>query len=161
MEPCLKDLAAREAADLGYSSRVPDFTVGRVGYEYVRFLGNTDARWLDLDRIVKFNRHELVVYEDESSKPEVGQGLNKAAEVTLILQNSAQKMSHRSSPPVARKTPLALLEYHPCSFDSDNHGILMAQQNKGMPLKKLKADGFQLDLKHETPVTGSHSRKYC
>ncbi|KAK0578868.1 hypothetical protein LWI29_017512 [Acer saccharum] len=305
MEPCLKDLAAREAADLGYSSRVPDFTVGRVGYGYVRFLGNTDVRWLDLDRIVKFNRHELVVYEDESSKPEVGQGLNKAAEVTLILrvrflslkegklddivkklkesterqggrfisfdplngewkflvdhfsrfgfneeedddivmddatpvqdpvdmnggvvsdvdeeiymdpvgpelshslpahlgldpvkmqemrmlmfqeeeeiddfngiplqhkpssgkeyirsplQNSAQKMSHRSSPPIARKTPLALLEYHPHSFDSDNHGILMAQQNKGMPLKKLKADGFQLDLKHETPVTGSHSR---
>ncbi|KAL5824057.1 hypothetical protein ACOSQ4_021957 [Xanthoceras sorbifolium] len=306
MEPCLKDLAAREVADPGYSGRVPDFMVGRIGYGYVRFLGNTDVRWLDLDRIVKFNRHELVVYEDEGSKPVVGQGLNKAAEVTLLLQvrflglkegqlddivkklkestekqgarfisfdpangewkffvdhfskfglseddeedivmddatpiqdpveinggevsdvdeenymdpvgpelshslpahlgldpvkvkemrmlmfqeeeeiddfngiplrhktssgkeyirsplqNSAQKMSHRPSPPVARKTPLALLEYHPRNFDSDNHGmILMAQQNKGMPLKKLKADGFQLDLKHETPVTGSHSR---
>ncbi|KAK2644729.1 hypothetical protein Ddye_019924 [Dipteronia dyeriana] len=86
MEPCLKDLAAWEAADLGYSSRVPDFTVGRFGYGYVRFLGNTDVRRLDIDRIVKFNRHELVVYEDESSKPEAGQGLNKAAEVTLILR---------------------------------------------------------------------------
>lgn len=306
-EPLLNDLAKREVIDPGYSSRVPDFTVGRLGYGYVKFLGNTDVRWLDLDQIVKFGRHEIVVYEDESSKPEVGQGLNKAAEVTLFLQgrylslklkegdsddfvkkmkerterqgarfvsfdpvsgewkflvvhfsrfglsdeeeddimmddatpvqnslemnggevsdvdeetqmdlsgpelshslpahlgldplkmkemrmvmfqeeeeiddfsgtpswqqrslgkeyirpplqNTAQRMSQRSSSPLARKTPVGLLEYHPGNSDSDSPGmILMAQQDKGMPLKKLKSDGFKLDLKHETPVTGSHS----
>ncbi|KAJ0075769.1 hypothetical protein Patl1_34709 [Pistacia atlantica] len=303
MEPCLEDLVRCEVTDPGYSSQVPDFTVGRYGYGYVKFLGNTDVRRLDLEQIVKFHRHELVVYEDENSKPAVGQGLNKAAEVTLMLQvrnlsskdrhlndvvkklkesterqgaqfisfdpmngewtflvnhfsrfglgedeeedivlddatpgqdseeingelydvdeetqmdsmglelshslpahlgldpikvkemrmlmfheeeiddfngmplqqkpslvkeyirsplqNTSQKMSHRSSPPVARKTPLALLEYHPGSFDTDFPGILMAQQNKGLPVKKIKADGFKLDLKHETPVTGSHFR---
>lgn len=305
MEPCLKDLAEREVIDPGYSSRVPDFTIRRSGYGYVKFLGNTDVRWLDLDQIVKFRRHELIVYEDESSKPVVGQGLNKAAEVTLViqgiypglkeeqfddiakklkesterqgahfisfnpatgewkflvdhfsrfglsddeeediimddvtpvqdhsemngvevsdveeefqvdpngpelshslpahlgldpikmkemrmvmfqeeeeiddfnglplhqkqsfskeyirppLQNTSQRMSHRSSPPVVRKTPVGLLEYHPGTSDSDSPGmILMAQQNKGMPLKKVKTDGFKLDIKHETPVTGSHS----
>ncbi|KAK2647208.1 hypothetical protein Ddye_022403 [Dipteronia dyeriana] len=67
----LPDLASREASDLGYSSRVLDFTVGRVSYEYMRFLGTSDARWLDLDRIVKFNRHELVVYEDEKENDDI------------------------------------------------------------------------------------------
>lgn len=303
MKPCLEDLIRSEVTDPGYSSRVPDFTVGRHGYGYVKFLGNTDVRCLDLDQIVKFHRHELVVYEDEDSKPANGQGLNKAAEVTLMLQirnlsskdghlndvvkklkestqrqgaqfisfdsmngewkflvdhfsrfglsedeeediamddatpvqdsaemngevydvdeetqmdsmgpelshslpahlgldpikvkemrmlmfqeeeiddfngmplrqkpslvkeyirsplqYSSQKMSHRSSPPVARKPPLALLEYHPGSFDSASPGtILMTQQNKGLPVKKIKSDGFKLDLRHGTPVTGSHS----
>ncbi|XP_020533452.1 nuclear pore complex protein NUP96 isoform X2 [Jatropha curcas] len=309
MEPSSTDLTARELMDPGYCSRVPDFTVGRLGYGCVKFLGMTDIRWLDLDQIVKFHRHEIIVYEDENTKPAVGQGLNKAAEVTLTLQirssdsnkgklknvveklrestekqgahfisfdpangewkfsvchfsrfglceddeeditmddvvaveqpvemndgeapetneetqvefepsapmlyhslpahlgldpvkmkemrmlmfpveeeeevgnfsapsrqnlssskehirdplhNSTQKMSHRSSIPVARKMPLALLEYNPGSFDSSSHGtILMAQQNKGLPLKTIRGEGFKLDLKHETPIIGSHSR---
>ncbi|XP_062154861.1 nuclear pore complex protein NUP96 [Alnus glutinosa] len=308
MKPCLKELAARELVDPGYCSRVLDFTIGRVGYGSVKYLGETDIRQLDLDDIVKFHRHEVVVYEDENAKPVVGQGLNKAAEVTLVLRvrslgfeegklemigdtlrmsaerqgahfisfdpangewkflvqhfsrfglseddeedividdatvaqnpvgvnggeisdideeehvgpngvllshslpahlgldpvrmremkmlmfpdeeeeaedfkeiltcqkpsfgkeyirplhNSTQRMSHRSSPPVARKTPLALLEYNHGSFDSNSPGaILMAPQNKGMLLKPIKPEGsgFKLDLKQETPVTGSHSR---
>ncbi|OAY52713.1 nuclear pore complex protein NUP96 [Manihot esculenta] len=309
MEPSLTYLAARELMDPGYICRVPDFTVGRLGYGRVKFLGMTDIRWLDLDEIVKFHRHEIVVYEDETAKPPVGQGLNKPSEVTLTLhiklsefhdgqlknfeeklrgsterqgayfisfdpairewkfsvchfsrfglsdddeediimddivaveepaemnggetletnektqveleptgtmlyhslpahlgldpvkmkemrmlmfpveedvevgsfnghslqkpssskeharhplQNSAQKMSHRSSIPVARKTPLALLEYNPGSFDSSSPGtILMTQQNKGLPLKAMRGEGFRLDLNHETPITGSHSR---
>jgi nuclear pore complex protein Nup98-Nup96 len=306
MKPCLKELAARELADPGYCSRVLDFTIGRVGYGSVKYLGETDIRQLDLDDIVKFHRHEVVVYENENAKPVVGQGLNKAAEVTLVLRvrslgfeegklevvgdklrmsaekqgahfisfdpangewkflvhhfsrfglsdddeedivmddvtaaqnpvgvdggeipdideehmgpngvllshslpahlgldpvrmremkmlmfpdeeeeaedfkeiltcqkpsigkeyirplHSAQRMSHRSSPPVARKTPLALLEYNHGSFDSNSPGaILMVPQNKGMSLKPIKPEGsgFKLDLKQETPVTGSHSR---
>ncbi|GAV72381.1 Nucleoporin2 domain-containing protein/Nup96 domain-containing protein [Cephalotus follicularis] len=307
MEPCLKELAAQEFIDPGYCSRVPDFTVGRFGYGFIKFLGKTDVRWLDVDQIVKIHKHEVVVYEDESAKPIVGQGLNKAAEVTLILKmkltdleeeqlhdilkklresterqgarfisfdlengewkfsvqhfsrfglseddeediamddaipvedpldnnsvgetsdideepqivltgpelshslpthlgldpvkmkemrmlmfpvneeeevedfngipsnqkssfgknhkrplhDSIQTMNHRSSPP-ARKTPLALLEYNPVTFDSSSSKtILMAQQNSGMPVKAIKAEGFKLDLKCETPVTGSHSR---
>lgn len=306
MEPCLKELAKRELMDSGFCSRVQDFTVGRFGYGRVKFLGDTDVRWLDLDQIIRFGRHEVVVYGDEGAKPEVGQGLNKAAEVTLVLQirsssfeegrlndiveklrlctkrqgadfisfnpsngewkflvhhfsrfglseddeediamddatvvqhpletnahevsdideatlvepngavlshslpahlgldpikmkemrmvmfpvdeeedhdfsgefkqreqsfnkeyirpplhYSARRMSHKSGSSVARKTPLALLEYNPGSVDSSSSGtILMAQQNKGMPLKTTKVEGFKLDLKHETPITESHS----
>ncbi|CAI0405794.1 unnamed protein product [Linum tenue] len=86
IKPCLADLAAREISDPGYCSRVPDFTVGRFGYGCVKFLGQTDVRLLEVDHIVKFYRHEIVVYGDESVKPAVGQGLNKPAEVTLNLK---------------------------------------------------------------------------
>ena len=305
MEPCLKELAKRELMDSGFCSRVQDFTVGRFGYGCVKFLGNTDVRWLDLDQIIRFGRHEVVVYGDESAKPEVGQGLNKSAEVTLVLKvrssiekgelydiveklrlstkrqgadfisfnpsngewkflvhhfsrfglseddeedivmddatavqhpletntgdvsdideatlvesngavlshslpshlgldpikmkemrmvmfpvdeeedhdfsgefkqreqstgkecirsplhHSAWKMSNKSSSSVARKTPLALLEYNPGSVESNSPGtILMAQQNKGVPLKTAKVEGFKLDLKRKTPITESHS----
>nr|GMD34284.1 nuclear pore complex protein NUP96 [Ipomoea batatas] len=307
--PCLSELAVREFTSPGYCSRVVDFTVGRVGYGCIRFIGETDIRGLDLDHIVKFRRHEVVVYEDESSKPAVGMGLNKPAEVTLLLklrslkqniEDSSRKIlenlqlktkrqgaqfisfdsstgewkflvqhfsrfglsddeeediamddvspegqdpldmngrelsdineetslvdptllshslpahlgldpvkmkemrmlmfpseeenlddysgmpSHRrphfnkessrsplqlqhvshatvqkSSPPLIRKTPLALIEYNVGSFGSGSPGsILMAQQNKGVLLKKTNAEGFKLDAKQQTPVTGSLS----
>ncbi|CAK9169753.1 unnamed protein product [Ilex paraguariensis] len=307
MEPSLSELATREVMYPGYCSRVPDFTVGRNGYGCVKFVDKTDVRCLDLDQIIKFDRHELVVYGDESVKPVVGQGLNKAAEVTLMLQirssvnyrgdqlremvrklrlitekqgahfisfdpsngewkflvhhfsrfglseddeediamddvapevqNTVEmngsnvseideenaivdpillshslpahlgldpvKMNemrmlmfpadeeeaenfngmlsqqrlpyrkessrsplqhisrmtvHRISPPVTRKTPLALLEYNPGNFGSSSPGsILMTQQSRGLPSKMIKVEGFKLDLKQETPVTGSHS----
>lgn len=84
MQPSKVELAAREVVDYGYCSRVPNFVVGRVGYGHIRFLGDTDVRWMELDQIVKFNRHSVSVYEND--KPPVGQGLNKTAEVTIILQ---------------------------------------------------------------------------
>nr|XP_043637136.1 nuclear pore complex protein NUP96 [Erigeron canadensis] len=290
MEPSLSELAIRELMDPGHCSRVQNFTVGRYGYGCVKFSGETDVRWLDLDQIIKFRRHEIVVYEDETAKPVVGKGLNKAAEVTLLLQisssieklmASAEKqgaeflsfdpsrkewkffvqhfsrfglsddeeddvmmddadvnlevrervimndsdgpdldedtpsmdsrlLSHslpshlgldpvrmkemrmimfpdeeeedeesngmfsnhrppfgkepiskpvqRSSPQAIRKTPLALLEYNPASFcSSPNGSILLAQQNKGLPLMIAKVQGFKLEVK-ETPVTRSYSR---
>lgn len=85
LKPCINELVEREIESPDYCSRVPDFTIGRIGYGYIRFLGNTDVRRLDLDHIVKFHRHEVIVYDDESSKPVVGEGLNKAAEVTLVV----------------------------------------------------------------------------
>lgn len=303
MQPSFEELAARERVDPGYCSRVLDFTVGRFGYGAVKYPGETDVRCLELDKIVKFNRHEVIVYEDESAKPFVGRGLNKPAEVTLMLQTrlpcvdqrqiehivkilrhsvegqgahfvsfnpengewkffvnhfsrfglidedeedmmmedtdvgedppelnhdemfdegnqmdrtgtvllhslpahlgldpikmqemrmlmfsdaeeeaedfkespshynpsfgkdysrsplqNAQRISHRSSPPAVRKTPLALLEYKHGSFDSNSPGaILMAQENKALPLKTLK-EGFKLDLSRDTPVTRKDSR---
>ncbi|CAN1340661.1 Nuclear pore complex protein NUP96 [Linum perenne] len=308
-EPCLADLAAREILDPGYCGRVPDFIVGKFGYGCVKFLGITDVRKLELDHIVKFNRHEIVVYGDESNKPEVGQGLNKPAEVTLNLKirpfdsdrerynaivktlmlslerqggrfisfdsrngnwsflvqhfsrfglseddeeditmddfeevhdpskindaeileengtareeiqptgpmlyhslpahlgldpikmremkmlmfpvedeedvedfddlshpnlsrskehmrrtllNSSQRMSHISNTPVVRKPPLALLDYNPAGINSDSPGnILMAQQNKGLPVKPIRGEGFKLNLERQTPVSGGHSR---
>ncbi|XP_071742668.1 nuclear pore complex protein NUP96 [Rutidosis leptorrhynchoides] len=89
MEPSLSELFTRELTDPSHCSRVQNFTVGRYGYGSVRFFGETDVRWLDLDQIIKFNRHEIIVYEDETTKPVVGKGLNKAAEVTLVLQISS------------------------------------------------------------------------
>ncbi|XP_050386592.1 nuclear pore complex protein NUP96 [Argentina anserina] len=86
MQPSLAELAAREGMDPGYCARVLDFTVGRFGYGAVKYPGETDVRCLDLDKIVKFRRHEVIVYEDESGKPLVGEGLNKPAEVTLMIQ---------------------------------------------------------------------------
>ncbi|KAF6169897.1 hypothetical protein GIB67_034289 [Kingdonia uniflora] len=103
MEPSLDDLIARELADPGHCCRVQDFTVGRIGYGRVRFLGETDVRWLNLNQIVKFNRHEIVVYEDENDKPVVGQGLNKTAEVTLILQVSSLAIEEEELDSVVKK----------------------------------------------------------
>ncbi|KAF8080371.1 hypothetical protein N665_0951s0008 [Sinapis alba] len=85
LKPSMNELVQLEIESPGFCSRVPDFTVGRIGYGFIKFLGTTDVRNLDLDHIVKFQRHEVVVYDDESSKPAVGEGLNKAAEVTLIV----------------------------------------------------------------------------
>lgn len=90
-EPCLSELAIRELMSSGYCSKVENFTVGRFGYGFVKFSGETDVRGLDLDQIVKFSRHEVVVYEDENDKPPVGLGLNKPAEVTLLLQIRSSK----------------------------------------------------------------------
>ncbi|KAI5660433.1 hypothetical protein M9H77_29226 [Catharanthus roseus] len=307
-DPCLSELVTQEFINPGYCSRVLDFTVGRYGFGYVKFIGETDVRGLDLDDIVRFRRHEVVVYADEDSKPAVGQGLNKAAEVTLLLntrvprdssenqskrfleklrlkterqgakfmsfnasngewkflvqhfsrfglsdddeedimmddvspevqdpvemdggdisdiddetalleptllshslpahlgldpvkmkemkrlmfsaeeeeiedsndmlpqqrqpfskessrsalQRTSQHAIHRESPPLIRKTPLALIEYNPGSFGSSSPGsILMTKQDKGALLRTTKSVGFRLDVKQQTPATGSHSR---
>ncbi|XP_055825546.1 nuclear pore complex protein NUP96 isoform X3 [Solanum dulcamara] len=90
-DPCLSELAIRELMSSGYCSKVENFTVGRFGYGFVKFSGETDVRGLDLDRIVKFSRHEVIVYEDENDKPPVGMGLNKPAEVTLLLEIRSAK----------------------------------------------------------------------
>ncbi|KAL6875674.1 hypothetical protein ACP4OV_013187 [Aristida adscensionis] len=83
-EPSLEELAAKERAEPGYCSRVRDFVVGRHGFGSIKFLGETDVRGLDLESIVEFNNREVIVYKDDSKKPPVGEGLNKAAEVTLL-----------------------------------------------------------------------------
>ncbi|KAL3375051.1 hypothetical protein AABB24_006516 [Solanum stoloniferum] len=303
-DPCLSELAVRELMSSGYCSKVENFTVGRFGYGFVKFYGETDVRGLDLDRIVKFSRHEVIVYEDENDKPPVGMGLNKPAEVTLLLEIRSSKhydvdssrelveklrlrterqgarfisfdpsngewkffvqhfsrfglndeeededmiidgvspevqdpadmnggdvsdideetflanttdLSHslpahlgldpvkmkemrmlmfpaeeediddyhgvpfdrkpqfskessksplqhkfqRVSPPLTRKTPLALIEYKHGSFGSDSPGsILLTQQNKGVLLKTTKTEGFKLDVRQQTPLSGTYS----
>ncbi|KAJ0231066.1 Nuclear pore complex protein NUP96 [Hirschfeldia incana] len=301
LKPSLNELVQLEIETPGFCTRVPDFTLGRIGYGFIKFLGNTDVRNLDLDHIVKFQKHEVVVYDDESSKPAAGQGLNKPAEVTLIvdiacgeeraehvsdrLKQSAErqgasfisfdadkgfwkflvphfskfglsddeeediamddaapgwenrvglngghmavvadhhqmetsetelshslpahlgldpgkmremrmlmfpnedfgdqtssfpmtslskrnarpsqktpqrKNSHQdTTPPVVRKTPLALLEYHPGNDKSSPGSILMVQENKNLAVRKSKMGGFELDISHETPVTDNYSR---
>ncbi|KAF7029126.1 hypothetical protein CFC21_040949 [Triticum aestivum] len=83
-EPSLEELAAKERAEPGYCSRVRDFVVGRQGYGSIKFMGETDVRGLDLESIVEFNNREVIVYKDDNEKPQVGEGLNKAAVVTLL-----------------------------------------------------------------------------
>ena len=85
MEPSLSELQAMEEAEPGAACRVRDFIVGRKGYGFVRFLGETDVSRLgEITEIVSFERCEIQVYMDEEGKPEVGEGLNKEAEVTLM-----------------------------------------------------------------------------
>ncbi|WJX55187.1 hypothetical protein P8452_40987 [Trifolium repens] len=84
--PRIHKLAAMETAEPGFCSHVKDFVVGRQGYGSIRFLGVTDVRGLDLESIVQFDIHKLIVYPDDSKKPPVGQGLNKPAEVTLNIK---------------------------------------------------------------------------
>ncbi|KQJ89587.2 hypothetical protein BRADI_4g26840v3 [Brachypodium distachyon] len=83
-EPSLAELAAKERAEPGCCGRVKDFVVGRRGYGSIKFLGETDVRGLDVESIVEFNQREVVVYKDDSKKPPVGEGLNRAAVVSLL-----------------------------------------------------------------------------
>ncbi|XP_031119632.1 nuclear pore complex protein NUP98A-like isoform X3 [Ipomoea triloba] len=83
-EPSIQELAAREKEEPGFCHRVKDFVVGRRGFGSIKFTGETDVEGLELDSLVQFNYHEVVVYMDDSKKPEVREGLNKPAEVTLL-----------------------------------------------------------------------------
>ncbi|XP_057541062.1 nuclear pore complex protein NUP98A-like isoform X3 [Amaranthus tricolor] len=83
-EPSIEKITSIESCNPGFCCQVKDFVVGRKGYGWVKFFGETDVRGLNLDSIVQFNDRELIVYDDESEKPAVGQGLNKAAEATLL-----------------------------------------------------------------------------
>ncbi|GAB2302371.1 hypothetical protein Dimus_036385 [Dionaea muscipula] len=75
------------------------------------------------------------------------------------FRSSHSRMNGRLAPPTLRKTPLALLEYHASTFESGAPiSLKMAQQSKGSPLRTIKSEGFKLDTKYDTPVSGSHAR---
>lgn len=94
-EPQVPELAANERAEPGFCRHVKNFVVGRHGYGSIKFLGETDVRHLDLDSHVKFNNREVMVYMDERDKPPVGEGLNKASEVTLLNVKCIDKLGNR------------------------------------------------------------------
>ncbi|KAG1655386.1 Nuclear pore complex protein Nup98-Nup96 [Nymphon striatum] len=73
---------------------VEQFTIGRKGYGSVFFPGTTDITDLNLDELVHIRRKEIIVYPEDSNKPEVGEGLNKKAEVTLDGIWPSDKMTH-------------------------------------------------------------------
>ncbi|KAL8208850.1 hypothetical protein R6Q57_008262 [Mikania cordata] len=83
-QPQISELEAKERAERGYCTRVKDFVVGRHGYGSIKFLGETDVRNIDIETHVQFNNREVIVYMVDSKKPRVGEGLNKAAEITLL-----------------------------------------------------------------------------
>ncbi|KAL9662273.1 hypothetical protein QQ045_027106 [Rhodiola kirilowii] len=90
-EPSMEELAANEKAEPGFLSHVKDFVVGRHGYGHIKFNGETDVRQLDINSILKFNHREVSVYMEESTKPRIGQGLNKPAEITLLNIKAVNK----------------------------------------------------------------------
>lgn len=65
------------------SCYVTGFTVGKIGYGNVYFPDTMDVSNLNLDEIVHIRHREIIVYPDESTKPPVGEGLNRRAMVTL------------------------------------------------------------------------------
>lgn len=74
--------------------------MGRHGYGWIKFAGETDVSGLDLDALVHFGNCKVVVYMDDNEKPPVGQGLSKAAEVTLLNikcvdKNTGEKYSSK------------------------------------------------------------------
>lgn len=84
IKPPVEELAAKERAEPGFCRRVKEFVVGREGYGSIRFLGETDVRNLDVESVIQLNHREVIVYRDTTKKPQVGQGLNKPAEVSLL-----------------------------------------------------------------------------
>jgi nuclear pore complex protein Nup98-Nup96 len=59
-------------------------TVGRLGYGSVFWKGPLELEEpVDLDEIVHFRNKEVVVYPDETKKPDIGNALNRPAEVSL------------------------------------------------------------------------------
>ncbi|KAK7392446.1 hypothetical protein VNO78_20885 [Psophocarpus tetragonolobus] len=74
-----------------------------LGYGYVGYLNETGVRGLYINKIVKFHRHEIVVYNDENDKPAIGQDLNKAAEVVLVLDNELLKSKEGKEDAIVRK----------------------------------------------------------
>ncbi|WJX55881.1 hypothetical protein P8452_41600 [Trifolium repens] len=168
-EPSLKELASREALYPGYCSGVPDFTVGRFGYGYVKYLNKTDVRGLCLDDIVKFHRHVVVVYEDENDKPAVGQGLNKEAEVVLVLdkcrgddvlvkklKQSTERQGARfiSFDPVTCEWKFLVDHFSRFGFDDDDDdddeedAVIMDDVEKESPTNNID----EIELSHSLPA---------
>jgi nuclear pore complex protein Nup98-Nup96 len=121
-KPSLDELYRMEHLDPGYCSKVPDFEIGRVSYGHIRFTGVTDIRWINLDETVRFNRNSVTVYKDEVNKPPLGEGLNKPAEVTLILRPRLQTSLGSECPDLENKLRICNEEQGACfiSFDSIN-----------------------------------------
>ncbi|XP_076068248.1 nuclear pore complex protein Nup98-96 [Oratosquilla oratoria] len=72
-----------EMTDSNGQCWVDNFAIGRKGYGNVCFPGPTDVAGLDLDSLVYILRKQIEIYPEGVEKPAQGQGLNKAAIVTL------------------------------------------------------------------------------
>lgn len=85
MSPALAYLrAAVSARGPSALTAVRGFTVGVRGVGAVRWLVPVDVSGADLSSVVSIARGAVEVYPDEATKPDVGSGLNRTAEVTLL-----------------------------------------------------------------------------
>lgn len=83
-EPSLTQLAAMARDDPDSLAEVAQFTVGKRGVGSVRWLDPVDVRGINIDEIVELARGSVEVYLEGSDKPDVGSGLNKSAEITML-----------------------------------------------------------------------------
>ena len=84
IEPSLTQLAAMARDDPSSLSEVANFVVGRRGVGSIRWIDPVDVRGIDLDSIVALSRGSVEVYLDDRNKPDIGSGLNRAAEITML-----------------------------------------------------------------------------
>jgi nuclear pore complex protein Nup98-Nup96 len=91
--PSLDELAAK--VDEKGNCFVDEFSILREDYGCVTFYGQTNVANLNLDDIVQIRRKEICVYPDDTKKPNVGEGLNKEAEVSLHRVWPIDKNTHR------------------------------------------------------------------
>lgn len=76
-------------------SRIDNLEIGRYGYGAVKWPGLTDVRCHDFDRDVRIERGSLTLYP-EREKPDIGQGLNKEAVVTLNVKPTRNDVKPKS-----------------------------------------------------------------
>ncbi|KAL0994355.1 hypothetical protein UPYG_G00121060 [Umbra pygmaea] len=136
---------------------VENFTVGRKGYGSVFFHGVVNVTGLNLDEIVHLRRKEVIVYPDDKKKPEVGEGLNRRAEVTLdgVWPNDKTTCTQIKSPErlsemnyegrlenASRKQGARFLEYRPETgswvFEVahfSKYGLQDSDEDEDVPLK--------------------------
>lgn len=62
---------------------VTGLVIGRIGYGNVFFSKPIDLTNMNIDELVHFRYRELTIYPDNSKKPQLGEGLNQPAQVTL------------------------------------------------------------------------------
>ena len=89
---------------------VHDFIVGRQGFGRVLFPGTTNIAGVNFDSVVHIRRKEIMVYPDDETKPPVGQGLNKRAEVTLDAVWPTDKATRQAIREPARLAQLRFAE---------------------------------------------------
>ncbi|XP_054162545.1 nuclear pore complex protein Nup98-Nup96-like [Oppia nitens] len=73
---------------------IPTFTVVRQDYGSIYWDGHIDVKGLNLDETVHIRRKEVIVYPDEEAAPKVGDGLNRAAQITLHQVWPIDKTTH-------------------------------------------------------------------
>jgi len=90
--PSIEAMSRMSEAQL---SRIDNLEIGRYGYGAVKWPGLTDVRCHDFDRDVRIERGSLTLYPDRE-KPDIGQGLNKEAVVTLNVKPTRNDVKPKS-----------------------------------------------------------------
>lgn len=92
-EPSMNELQQLTDDEL---SCIENFVISRRDCGKIAFVGDTDVRGLQLDKLVSFSDGEIVVYPDDSAKPAIGSGLNKPAIVNLCGISAGENESHEN-----------------------------------------------------------------